>query len=123
VHFRNAFIDRLLVEGEEAAGATVDDYQRETAEKDREYDSTASALDGKRELNEDEPNRLKLLWKMLVRMFHPDLHGSAHAPRVWFSAPSLETGVCHVRRATGCRLPDSRQDIGAPERGHSARWR
>ncbi len=74
VQFRKAFIDRLLAEGEEAAGATAEDYQRESAEKDREYDSTASALDGKRELNEDETSRLKQLWKKLVRMFHPDLH-------------------------------------------------
>ena len=50
------------------------DYQREAAEKDREYDSTASALEGKRELNAEETARLKQLWKKLVRMFHPDLH-------------------------------------------------
>ena len=37
-------------------------------------DSTASALEGKRELNEEETARLKQLWKKLVRMFHPDLH-------------------------------------------------
>jgi hypothetical protein len=74
VQFRKAFIDRLLAEGEEAAGATADDYQREAAETDREYDSTASALEGKRELNTEETARLKQLWKKLVRMFHPDLH-------------------------------------------------
>jgi DNA polymerase-3 subunit epsilon len=74
VNYRKAFIERLLSEGEEAAEATAGDYQREVAEKDREYDSTASALEGKRELNEDEAVRLKQLWKKLVRMFHPDLH-------------------------------------------------
>jgi hypothetical protein len=74
VQFRKAFIDRLLAEGEEAAEATAGDYQREAAEKDHEYDSTASALEGKRELNTEETARLKQLWKKLVRMFHPDLH-------------------------------------------------
>jgi len=74
VQFRKAFIDRLLAEGEEAAEKTATDYQRETADKDREYDSTASALEGKRELNEDETARLKQLWRKLVRMFHPDLY-------------------------------------------------
>ncbi len=44
------------------------------AELDREYDSTESALEGKRELNTEETARLKQLWKKLVRMFHPDLH-------------------------------------------------
>ncbi len=37
-------------------------------------DSTAAALEGKRELNEEETTRLKQLWKKLVRMFHPDFH-------------------------------------------------
>ena len=74
VQFRKAFIERLLAEGEEAAEATAGDYQREAAEKDREYDSTASALEGKQELNAEDKARLKQLWKKLVRMFHPDLH-------------------------------------------------
>jgi hypothetical protein len=74
VQFRKAFIDRLLSEGEESAERTAGDWQRESAEKDREYDSTAAALEGKRELNDEETIRLKQLWKKLVRMFHPDLH-------------------------------------------------
>lgn len=74
VQFRKAFIDRLLAEGEDAAGATADDYRRETAEKDREYDYTASALEGKRELNDDEKARLKQMFKKLVKIFHPDRH-------------------------------------------------
>ena len=74
IQYRKAFIDRLLAGGEEAAEKTAADYQREAAEKDRDYDSTASALKGKRELNDDETARLKQLWKKLVRMFHPDLH-------------------------------------------------
>ena len=74
VRYRKAFIERLLAEGEDSAQATAGDYQRETAAKDEEYDSTASSLKGKRELNEEETTRLKQLWKKLVRMFHPDLH-------------------------------------------------
>jgi DNA polymerase-3 subunit epsilon len=74
VQYRKAFMDRLLAEGEESAEKTAGDYQREAAEKDQEYDSTAAALEGKRELNEDETARLKQLWKKLVRMFHPDLY-------------------------------------------------
>jgi DNA polymerase III epsilon subunit-like protein len=74
VQFRKAFIDRLLAEGEESAGKTAGDYEREAADKDKEYDSTAAALEGKRELNEEETTRLKQHWKKLVRMFHPDLY-------------------------------------------------
>jgi len=75
VRFRKAFIERLLAEGEESAAQAAGDFQREKTEKDREYDSTASALEGKRELGEEETARLKQLWKKLVRMFHPDLFG------------------------------------------------
>jgi len=75
VRFRKAFIERLLAEGEEAAAQAAGDFQREKAEKDREYDSAAAALEGKRELGEEETARLKQLWKKLVRMFHPDLFG------------------------------------------------
>jgi hypothetical protein len=74
IQFRKAFIERLLSEGEEATNATAGDYQRKAAEKDREYDSTAAALKGKRELNSAEAGLLKQLWKKLVRMFHPDRH-------------------------------------------------
>jgi hypothetical protein len=60
--------------GKKAAEQTAADYQRETAKNDEEYDSTASALEGKRELNAEETAWLKQLWKRLVRMFYPDLH-------------------------------------------------
>lgn len=72
VQYRRTFIERLLAEGEEAAAAAAEDFESATAEKDDEYDSTASALSGKRELNDEETSRLKELWKKLVRMFHPD---------------------------------------------------
>lgn len=72
IQYRRAFIDRLLAEGEEVAAATEDDYKRESAGKDSEYDSTASAMEGKRALNDEETSRLKSLWKKLVKMFHPD---------------------------------------------------
>ncbi|MEI6655718.1 MAG: hypothetical protein WCP45_13205 [Verrucomicrobiota bacterium] len=72
IHYRDVYLHRLLTDGEEAAGKTADDYQREANEKDQEFDSTAAALKGKRELSEEETAKLKKLWKKLVRMFHPD---------------------------------------------------
>ncbi len=48
-----------MTEGEESAEATTRDFQRETAEKDREYNSTADGLEGKRELTAEETARLK----------------------------------------------------------------
>jgi DNA polymerase III epsilon subunit-like protein len=102
VRFRKAFIERLLAEGEEAAEATRDDYQREAAGKDREYDSTASALEGKRELNDDETARLKRLWKMLVRMFHPDLYG--HDPEMRETYKRLTQAINDARDRSDIEL-------------------
>jgi DNA polymerase-3 subunit epsilon len=72
IQYRNAYIDALLDEGEGAAEETVCDYEQASAEQDKGYDSTASALEGKREINEEESVKLKKLWKELVRMYHPD---------------------------------------------------
>jgi DNA polymerase-3 subunit epsilon len=72
IQYRNAFIDALLSEGEESAEKTTGAYERASSEQEEEYDSIASALEGKRELNHEEAAKLKMLWKKLVRMFHPD---------------------------------------------------
>ena len=74
IRHRQAFIDKLLAEGEEAAESAAHDYERESADTDREYDSTASALEGKHELDGEEAEKLKQLWRKLVRTFHPDHH-------------------------------------------------
>ena len=44
------------------------------AERDRKHHSTALTLEGKRELNAEETDRMKRLLKKLVRTFQPDLH-------------------------------------------------
>ncbi|MCF7731838.1 MAG: hypothetical protein K9N23_09125 [Akkermansiaceae bacterium] len=105
VQFRRAFIERLLAEGEESAGQTAGDYERESAGKDQEYDSTAAALEGKRELNDEETARLKQLWKKLVRMFHPDLH--EHDPEKRKTYELLTQAINEAR---------DRGDIGLLER-------
>jgi len=74
------------------------------AEKDREYDSTASALEGKRELNEDETARLKQLWKKLVLMFHPDLH--EHDPEKWRTYELLTQAINEARDRGDIELLD-----------------
>jgi DNA polymerase III epsilon subunit-like protein len=81
IRYRRSFIERLLADGEESAKATACDYEREADEKDKEYESTASALEGKRELTGDDAMRLRQHWKKLVRMFHPDLHQHDPAKR------------------------------------------
>ena len=67
----------------------------------KEYDSTASALEGKRELNEDGAARLKRLWKKLVRMFHPDLHGQDPEKRKTYQLPTQAINEARYRGDIG----------------------
>ncbi|MCU0777143.1 MAG: hypothetical protein MUF86_05685 [Akkermansiaceae bacterium] len=106
LQFRKAFIDRLLAEGEEAAGATAEDYQRESAQKDREYDSTASALEGKRELRRVKVEMLKT--EMLKLKRRPWRHRVAGTHR---------QGPAGVH-------PQSRLEVARPRRRpHDNGWR
>ena len=93
---------------------TAGDYQREAAEKDREYDSTASALEGKRELNAEETARLKQLWKKLVRMPHPGLHEHDPEKRGYFGRLGGRVGDREYR----CRAAGG---AGAGDRGIESR--
>ncbi len=72
VHYRRTFIDKLLHSGEEDAAEVREQFKRAEAETKREYESTAEALEKKRELSAAEERELKILWKKLVKLFHPD---------------------------------------------------
>ena len=72
IQYRNIFIERLLSDGEETAGDVRQEHQKAAEADENEYESTASALEGKHALSDEETEKLKKLWKKLVRMFHPD---------------------------------------------------
>ena len=72
IQYRKIFIDKLLSEGEEEAETVGEEYERESERNEEDYNSTASALEGKVELDDGQTQRLKSLWKKLVKNFHPD---------------------------------------------------
>ena len=72
IQYRNIFIDKLLSEGEIEAETVGNDYERESERKGEDYNSAASALEGKVELDDEQKLHLKSVWKKLVRNFHPD---------------------------------------------------
>ena len=75
VQYRKSFVEKLLHSGEEEANEVRDEFKRAEAETKREYESTAAALAKKRELSAAEEVELKVLWKRLVKLFHPDKFG------------------------------------------------
>lgn len=72
VRYRKSFIEKLLQGGEEEAAEVREEFRQAEAEAKREYDSTAAELEKKKELSAAEELELKILWKKLVKLFHPD---------------------------------------------------
>lgn len=69
---RRKYLESLLHEGEEEAQRY--EQQRMEAEEDihAEYQRTADETAGQHTLSEQEAQEVKLLWRKLVRLFHPD---------------------------------------------------
>jgi DNA polymerase-3 subunit epsilon len=72
VRYRKTFIEKLLHGGEEEAAEVREQFRQAEAETKREYESTAAELAKKKELSEAEEQEIKILWKKLVKLFHPD---------------------------------------------------
>jgi DNA polymerase-3 subunit epsilon len=72
VRYRKTFIEKLLHGGEEEAAEVREQFRQAEAETKREYESTAAELAKKKELSEADELELKVLWKKLVKLFHPD---------------------------------------------------
>jgi DNA polymerase-3 subunit epsilon len=72
VQYRKSFIEKLLRSGEEEANEVREQFKQAEAETKREYESTAAAMAKKRELTAAQEQELKVLWKTLVKLFHPD---------------------------------------------------
>ncbi|MDO8910689.1 MAG: exonuclease domain-containing protein [Phenylobacterium sp.] len=76
VNYRRLFLDTLIDRGEEEAEEVENGYAEEKARTDREYEEAIRETDDKVELTEAQREEIQVLWKKLVRLFHPDhLHG------------------------------------------------
>ena len=72
IKYRQRFLDILLIEGEEEAEQTFDDFQVENNATDREYEKAASSSQNAKSLSDEEQKDLKNIWKQLARVYHPD---------------------------------------------------
>ena len=72
VRYRKTFLEKYLREGEDEAAEVREQFKQAEAEQKREYESTAAKLAKKKELSAKEELELKILWKKLVKLFHPD---------------------------------------------------
>ena len=74
LRMRRKYLAALVAEGATAA----ERVRREQIRNERtvnEYEQTARILDARKPLSDEEARELKLLWRKLVRLYHPDRLG------------------------------------------------
>jgi len=72
VDYRKKFLD-LLVRGDSAAAQQAEkNFEQAKTQTDEDYEELAAAADKKKQLTAEEEAELTLLWKKLVKLYHPD---------------------------------------------------
>ncbi len=78
VDYRKKYLDSLVRGGDEEAKQAEENYQQAKAQTDKDYEETAEAVAGKKQLTDEEEAELTRLWRKLVKLYHPDRF--AHEP-------------------------------------------
>ena len=84
IKYRRKFLDTLMAEGDEQPEQVANEYRKARAESDTNYDRASAAAASQRILSEDDQRALNLLWKKLVRLFHPDRFANEPEKKVAF---------------------------------------
>jgi DNA polymerase-3 subunit epsilon len=78
VNYRKKYLDSLVRGGDEEARQAEENYAKARAQTGKDYQETAAAVAGKKQLTPEEEAELNRLWKKLVKLYHPDRF--AHEP-------------------------------------------
>ena len=78
VDYRKKYLDSLVRGGDEEARQAEENYAKARAQSEKDYQETAAAVVGKKQLTPEEEAELNQLWKKLVKLYHPDRF--AHEP-------------------------------------------
>ena len=72
VEYRQRFLDSFLRDSTEEVEQSERDFQQAKAQLDEEYEELAAAAEKKKNLTAGQEAELILLWKKLVKLYHPD---------------------------------------------------
>jgi DNA polymerase-3 subunit epsilon len=72
VEYRQKFLDSFVRDSTEEAEQSERDLQQAKAQLDEEYEELAAAAEKKKNLTAEQEAELTLLWKKLVKLYHPD---------------------------------------------------
>ena len=95
--YRKKYLDSLVRGGDEEAKQAEENYQRAKAQTDKDYEETAASVAGKNQLTAEEEAELKLLWKKLVKLYHPDRF--AHEPDKLETYHKLTSAINRAKEA------------------------
>ena len=72
VDYRRRYLDALLESGEDKAEEISGDYEQARRDSDDDYAHAEAQARDQRDLSPEDSAELKMLWRKLVRLFHPD---------------------------------------------------
>ena len=76
VDYRQKFLDSFVRDSTEEAEQSERDLEQAKAQLDEDYEELAAAADKKKNLTAEQEAELTLLWKKLVKLYHPDRFAS-----------------------------------------------
>jgi hypothetical protein len=72
VEYRQKFLDSFVRDSTEEAEQSERDLEQAKAQLDEDYEELAVAAEKKKQLTAEQEAELMLLWKKLVKLYHPD---------------------------------------------------
>lgn len=76
VFYRSKYLEVLLRNGSDEADRITEQYQKERYSNDSAYEEAERNAQEKAKLTAEEDKQIRILWKKLVRLFHPDRFAS-----------------------------------------------
>jgi DNA polymerase-3 subunit epsilon len=73
VQYRRDFLDQNIKPDSNAAKSAENQFKKATEDSEKSYEEAFQKLSKKKPLTEEEEADLRMLWKQLVKLFHPDL--------------------------------------------------
>jgi len=78
VDYRRKYLESLLRGSDDETEKVEGDYEKARTQTEQDYQQTAEAVANKKQITAEEEEELGILWKKLVKLYHPDRF--AHEP-------------------------------------------
>jgi DNA polymerase-3 subunit epsilon len=111
VEYRQKFLDSFVRDSTEEAEQSERDLNQAKAQLDQDYEELAAAAEKKKQLTAEQEAELMLLWKKLVKLYHPDRF--ANEPDKLETYQRLTAAINHAK--DNCDIETLREIAEDPE--------